>query len=224
VAHEVRNPIFGISANLDAFDAKVEARSELRPLIARIRGEVERLSALMQDLLDYGRPTHVAAAQGAIDAVIAEAVGHCAALATERGVSVVNRVAPGLPPLLMDHKRLVRVFQNLLDNAIQHSPAGAAVTLDAGKEHEGGRTSVILSVQDSGPGFVPEDLPRVFEPFFSRRRGGTGLGLAIAQRIVEEHRGILHASNNPAGGATMVVKLPCERSAKADGGPEQRPS
>ncbi len=71
-----------------------------------------------------------------------------------------------------------------------------------------GRPWVDLTVKDCGSGFREEDLPRVFEPFFARRRGGTGLGLAIAQRIVEEHHGSISAANRPEGGAVVEVLLP----------------
>ena len=90
----------------------------------------------------------------------------------------------------MEPGRLVQVFQNLLANALQHSPRGATVRLTARRLVDERVAGVECVVMDQGPGFVPEDLPHVFEPFYSQRPGGVGLGLPIVQRIVEEHHGV----------------------------------
>ena len=205
VAHEVRNPLFSISANLDAFESSLAHTPGLEPVLTIMRQEVDRLATLMTELLDYGKPAPWVRVPEDPAAMVAEAVQHCARLAHRREVKVVNTVAAGLPLVPMDRERLVQVFQNLLQNAVQHAPPGSEVAVE-GESRDGW---VVLAVQDSGPGFNPEDLPRVFEPFFSRRRGGTGLGLAIVQRIVEEHGGTVAAGNRPAGGAALTVRLPC---------------
>jgi signal transduction histidine kinase len=82
------------------------------------------------------------------------------------------------------------------------------VTIEAGRLTDGNDEWIQCAVKDSGPGILAEDFPRIFEPFFSKRRGGTGLGLAIAYRIMQEHGGKLIAGNNPEGGACMIVRFP----------------
>src|SRR6266545_1059409 len=178
VAHEVRNPLFGISATLSAFTTRFKRRTEYRRYVEVLQGEVERLNALMQDLLEYGKPLRLMLEPGQASGVIEAAVAACAAVAEQAEVEIAATVADGLPALVMDRKRIVQVFQNLLDNAIQHSPRGGRVTLRA-EPAAGEPAGVFFAVEDSGPGIQREDLPHVFEPFFTRRHGGTGLGLSL---------------------------------------------
>lgn len=204
VAHEVRNPLFGISATLDAFESKFKRRKEYQRYLEVLRERVGRLNGLMQQLLDYGKPQRLDLAQVCPREVMAAAVEACSPLAARAGVEVVQDLPPDVPRLTVDRNRVIQIFQNLLENAIQHSPAGGTVVFRAEPAGE----LVRLSIEDSGPGFRPEDLDRIFEPFYSRRRGGTGLGLSIVQRIAEQHGGCITAANRPEGGAVMRVALP----------------
>jgi len=123
-------------------------------------------------------------------------------------VTLESIVEESLPKLRIDRRRLSKVFVNLVENAIQHSPAGGTVRFEARKVVDGKQEWVECAVRDAGPGILEQDIPRIFEPFFSKRRGGTGLGLAIAQRIMEEHAGKLIAGNNPDVGACMIARFP----------------
>ncbi|MEA2558589.1 MAG: hypothetical protein QOH06_93 [Acidobacteriota bacterium] len=207
VAHEVRNPLFGISATLDAFESRFGQRKDFRRYFDVLQVEVKRLSELMHQLLDYGKPARLEFAAVTPDEVMAMAATACEPLASRSGVDVAVRSEGGLPQLHVDRGRIAQVFQNLLENAIQHSAKGKSVLFRA-ERVEGDRDGVRFAVEDAGPGFLPNDLHRVFEPFFTRRRGGTGLGLSIVQRIVEQHGGEVLASNLAAGGAVMTVFLP----------------
>jgi signal transduction histidine kinase len=137
--------------------------------------------------------------------MILEAVRVCSPKAREKEVEVHYDVAPSLPRLSLDADRMLQVLKNVVENAIDHSKKGDAVVIHA--ERDGGGT-VVCNVTDSGPGFRMEDLPHVFEPFFTRRRGGSGLGLAIVQKIVAEHGGTVTALNRAAGGARIEIRLP----------------
>jgi PAS domain S-box-containing protein len=208
VAHEVRNPLFGISATLDAFETRFAPDPAYQEYFNVLRREVQRMNQLTRDLLEYGKPRSVALTSGSIEDVIADAVNACAPLARETGVQVVTHVREQGSAVRMDPPRLREVFENLIQNAIQHSPRGAVVLVEADQVRADDRTWVHSAVKDSGSGFRTEDLPRIFEPFFTRRPGGTGLGLSIAQRIVEEHGGTIAAHNDAAGGARVEVRLP----------------
>ncbi len=208
VAHEVRNPLFGISATLDAFEARFGHSQEHARYVSMLRREVTRLNTLMQGLLTYGRPPTTELYPCTLSSVFDEAVDATSALAGEREVRVVVCVQPELPRVPMDPGRLAQVFQNLLANALQHSPRGGTVRLLARRLGDDAAMRVECVVLDQGPGFPAEDLSHVFEPFFTRRHGGVGLGLSIVQRIVEEHHGTLSAGNGPDGGAEVRVCLP----------------
>jgi PAS domain S-box-containing protein len=208
VAHEVRNPLFGISANLDAFEAQFGQRPEYAETLAMLRGEVDRLVGLMNDLFDFGRPLEDTRA-GSLADVVARAVASRHAMARRAGVELSNRVSEGMPAIRMDRKRLIQAFENVLQNAVQYSPAGGTVVIEAAAENHHEGAWLRCTVKDSGPGFPSADVSSVFQPFFTRRRGGTGLGLAIVQRIVEGHGGQVAAANRPEGGAEVTVRLPC---------------
>ena len=211
VAHEARNPLFGISANLDAFEAEFGQREEYAETIARLRTEVDRLVALMSDLLEFGRPVQEHVAPGSLAEVIRDAVAACRSIAEQARVTLSSEVPTELV-LPMDQRRLSQAFENLLRNAIQHSSPGGTVRVTFAHERQDGRMWVRCSVQDGGPGFRTEDVAHVFRPFFTRRPGGTGLGLSIVQRIVESHGGQVQAGNREGGGGEMSVRLPLARS------------
>jgi signal transduction histidine kinase len=103
---------------------------------------------------------------------------------------------------------LLQVFQNLLENALQHSPTDQTVYFTVKSRKINQRRYIECVIRDEGKGFNVEDLPKIFDPFFTRRRGGTGLGLSIVQRIVEEHHGEITAENHPSGGAVITFRLP----------------
>jgi glucosamine--fructose-6-phosphate aminotransferase (isomerizing) len=205
VAHEVRNPLFGISSTLDAFDARFGAQEGCREYVRVFREQLDRLTALMNDLLEYGKPTRLRLEPGRFEDVVALALETLEPIRERAGVAIEARVADELPALRMDERRLGQVLRNLLENAVQHSPAGGHVTLEARLESD---AWLACSVEDAGPGFEPHDLPHLFEPFFTKRRGGTGLGLSIVQRIVADHGGRIEAQNRPQGGARFTVRLP----------------
>jgi signal transduction histidine kinase len=208
VAHEVRNPLFGISSSLDAMEARFSGRDELKRYFEVLRQQTQRLSALMENLLNYGKPFVSEFKPVPVVRAIREAIEGCSAIAQRHQVRIAFDEPDRAASAMMDEKRLPLVFQNLLENAIQHTPPGGAVRVELAEEENSGRKWVVVKVSDSGPGFNHQDVARVFAPFFTRRKGGTGLGLSIAQRIVEHHGGRISAASSANGGAVMTVWLP----------------
>src|SRR6266850_1425701 len=208
VAHEVRNPLFGISSILDAFETRFSDRTEYLRYTSVLRDEIGRLTVLMEELLEYGKPFRGDLYLVSLEEMLSRSIRACLPAAEVARVALVNEVRESLPSIRIDRRRLSKVFVNLIENAIQHSPAGGVVTVEACKIIEGNQEWLQCAIMDLGPGILDQDVPKIFEPFFSKRRGGTGLGLAIAQRIMEEHGGKLIAGNNPEGGACMTTRFP----------------
>jgi PAS domain S-box-containing protein len=210
VAHEVRNPLFGVSATLDAMKADFGSDEALKPYLNGLRSQVDRMTNLMNGLLEYGRSARVERSLGRLDQVIAQAVADCVPLAEEVRVEVTQQLDLDGLTMAINHGGLVTLFGNLLSNALQHSPPGSEVVIAAAARQEKGERWVECSITDSGAGFASEALARACEPFYSRRPGGMGLGLAIVERIVEDHGGRLELGNGPGGGARVKVRLPIE--------------
>ena len=210
VAHEVRNPIFGIGITIDALQQIIPDDAELNELFQVLRGWLGRLNRLMENLLAYGKSWTLVLEEGLLDEVLRPVVEGCRQIAAQSSVTIDAGIEPGLM-MLMDGQRLGHAFENLIVNAIQHSSLRQSVEVSARAESEDGRDYIKCVVRDRGPGFNPIELPRVFEPFFTKRRGGTGLGLSIVQRVVDEHGGIISAANAADGGALITVRFPVFR-------------
>ncbi|HSP14429.1 MAG TPA: ATP-binding protein [Thermoanaerobaculia bacterium] len=208
VAHEVRNPLFAISATIDAMEQASDG--SLKEYFEVLREEIDRMTRLMQDLLAYGRPAAPVFAAVSVGEIIDTAARNCSPVAKRQSVQL-KRVIRANPTIVADRERLDRALQNLIENAIQHSQEQETVTIQCSTRSKGRTRYVDIAVADRGRGFSAEDLPRIFEPFFSRRKGGTGLGLALVQQIVQEHGGEVVAANRSGGGAEVKISIPLPR-------------
>jgi C4-dicarboxylate-specific signal transduction histidine kinase len=207
IAHEVGNPLGAISGYVELARDRLQRASssqEVDDFLARIGAEVGRIDAIVRELLDLARPAEQAL--GAIDLAspLDAALRLARVQARFRHVDVALDVAPDLPRVIADERRLAQVFLNLLLNAGDAMAGTGRVSIRARSEDGG----VVVRVEDSGPGIAPEDLPRVFEPFFTTKAAGhgTGLGLALSQGFVESFGGRLAAANG-ATGAVFTLEL-----------------
>lgn len=214
LAHEVRNPLFAISATLEAVLATLDGTPEqqgVRRMLDNLREPTARLSELMSELLEYGRPLGRDLTPGPFDEVVRRAIRDCRPLAESKGVQLSLQQNGHRYTVGMIRPRLLMAIENLIQNAVQHTPPEGTVVIELSEHVEGDHAWARCSIADSGPGFRPEDLPRIFEPFFTRRKGGTGLGLSIVQRIAEEQRACIAAANRPEGGAVITLDVPLWR-------------
>jgi signal transduction histidine kinase len=212
-SHELRTPAALIRANAEVLERENLIAAEGQPLLEDVIGEADRLGGLVNDLLQLAAwdETELSIAPEPIDVarLAQETVRGATALAAQRDVRLVTD-APSPAIAIADRARIVQLILILMDNAVDHSPAGGAVTVRI----ERASRLVVIHVDDQGPGIPEDDLERIFEPFTRltgttrHGSGGTGLGLAIARRIVSAHGGTIRADSPLTGGARFTVELP----------------
>jgi PAS domain S-box-containing protein len=207
VAHEVRNPLNAIMAISEALAGELGDNAEYKPFLTHIREQVDRLSVLMRDLLDLGKPVDQLSLRSAdLRELCSAAIDIWKHSGVQRTHAVRMTAPDGPARVKADERRLQQVILNLLDNASQHSPEGSEIRLSVLEPQDG---FCRLSVSDRGTGMTPEIQARIFEPFYSTRRGGIGLGMSIVKHIVENHGGSVSVANNdPPPGGAVVVSLP----------------
>ena len=204
-AHQAKNAIFGLSATLDAFEAHLNQTAVDNDYVKHMRQGIAHMQVLMRDLLDYGNPSSGSDLQStSLAATVRRSIGDCQALARASGVELSPEITDDAT-VMANPSRLARAIENLVENAIQHSPRQARVAVRIAKSAVG---IVRLDVTDQGPGFQPEQMEKFFTPFFTLRPGGTGLGLTIAKKIVEDLGGAIRLSNGAGKGARATVFLP----------------
>lgn len=195
VAHELRNPLAGISGALQVIGASLPAEDRRKPVMEKVEAQVRRLNSLVTDLLDFARPP--APRIGDVDLVEVARIG---ADLVRRDHPAVEITIRGGGRAEADPNLLQQIVLNLVLNAAQAIDGAGTVDVDV----EDGR----FKVSDSGPGISPEAAEKVFQPFFTTRARGTGLGLPICRKLATAMGGRITIGKGPLGGASIVVELP----------------
>src|SRR6476646_4619040 len=219
-SHELRTPLAALSGFIDTLQgpAKEDAKARER-FLGIMQAQADRMARLIDDLLSLSRielKAHVRPdKQVDVGAIVRQVADSLQTLARDRNVEVktIGSSAPLLVP--GDRDELIRVFENLVENALKYAASGKRVdiALSVGEGPDGKREARI-AVRDRGPGIAPEHLPRLTERFYrvdvseSRAQGGTGLGLALVKHILNRHGGRLTIESAPGQGATFTVHLP----------------
>lgn len=213
IAHELRTPLSVIQGTLEGIlDRVVDATPER---IAALHSQAVLLKRLITDLRDLSlaQAGQLQLNRRTIDisGVVRETLEALAPLADERTVELRLEPSRSLPTIAADADRMRQVVQNLVENALRHTPPGGEVRV---RLRDGNGDGVHLQVADTGSGIRPEDLPHIFEHFYradesrARSSGGTGMGLAIVKSLVEAHGGHVSVESSPGTGSTFTVTLP----------------
>jgi PAS domain S-box-containing protein len=213
IAHEMRNPLTGISLALDDLHDHLENRPRDREIIQRSLQEIDRLENLINDLLDFAGPSrrpHLEVYP--LGKVLQNPLFLINKMCKNQKINLVQQIDNDLPAVRLNPERMQQALLNLLLNSIQAMPEGGnlSVIIKTRPPDESllEEPTVRLTVADTGIGIAPEDMPYIFDPFYSRRPAGTGLGLAIVHSIIEEHGGRISASSQPGQGTTFGIDLP----------------
>jgi nitrogen-specific signal transduction histidine kinase len=221
LAHEIRNPLGVIKGSAEMLTQKLQTSDELaRELAGYISTEVNRLSALVTEFLDFARPLHAephpANLTALLDRVLQIVADRFAGKpATSKPVRVERHYASGLPLVPLDESLCEQAFLNLVQNAyeaMQDEDDGGTLRVEVQLITQNGREGVELRLADTGPG-VPEELrEEIFNPFVTTKKTGVGLGLSIVSKIVDGHHGSIHVENAAEGGAVFTLFFPLEET------------
>jgi signal transduction histidine kinase len=221
VSHDLRTPLAGIRAIAEALeDGVVTDRREVARYYRTLRRETDRLAGLVDDLFELSRITagalRLELERASLGDLVSDALAAAQPIASAKGVRLEGRLVGEAPDIDLSVPEIARVFRNLLENAIRHTPSDGAVVVEAGVR--GGHAEV--SVEDACGGIPPQDLDRVFDLAFRgeaartpEAHGGAGLGLAIARGIVEAHHGEILVENRGEG-CRFTVRLPLAEAAR----------
>lgn len=203
LAHEIRNPIAAMRLKAENALAVTDgSRSEAA--LTAILQQVDRLDVLLRDLLEMTQAREAKLAEVDLETFLARTVESHRELAAARGIALTAGTGPASSPLpQLDPSQMQRALDNLIINAIQNTPAGGTISVDAGRRDD----NLLLRVADTGPGVAEDVRERLFEPFVTGRADGTGLGLAIVREIARNHHGHVRLARN-VGGAVFEIEMP----------------
>ncbi|MBW1783937.1 MAG: hypothetical protein JRL30_24750 [Deltaproteobacteria bacterium] len=204
VAHDMKAPLMAIGGFTTQVSRALDREDPKQKKLQLVVQETARLESMVREMLDFGRPMVIRREATDLNDLVEEIIQASGPVAEKLRVEVKADLEPSMPPLTMDRQRFKQVLLNLTVNALEASPPGESVIIKTTQEM--GQAN--LHVTDRGTGIDTEDEDKVFQPFFSKKKGGTGLGLPIVKKIVEAHKGDIRFHRNADAGMTFTVTLP----------------
>lgn len=214
VAHEVRNPLSSLKGFAQLLRGKFVPGSDEEHYADIMIEEVERLDRVVQELLDFAKPVEPIRAAADPNSLVEEALALVSEDAGFRNVSIVRRMADGLPRILVDQYQIRQALLNVLLNAIEAMGGGGRLTIETNLVTDTEATQpeparfVSIAVTDTGPGLDVDELDKLFEPFYTTKQKGTGLGLTIVSRLIEQNGGHIGISSAVGEGTTFSLRFP----------------
>lgn len=207
VAHEIRNPLSSIKGLATFFGSQADAGSEAKEAAEVMVNEVDRLNRVITELLDFSKPTDIKPQPIDLNALLSHSLQLIQQDAANNAIQVDARLQEKICPALIDPDRLSQCLLNLYLNAIQAMEQGGTLTIASRTE---GKNRIRISISDTGKGIAPDDLNKIFDPYFTSKNKGTGLGLAIVYKIIEAHDARINVESTLGKGTTFYLQIPCQ--------------
>lgn len=210
LVHEIKNPLAGIKASMQVLLEESDIPKEDHAVLKMVMSEVERIEALMKNLLNFAKPPKPLLLQvnmnDVLESTLALSLHSTLASKTRNGVKILRNLDPSLPACAVDPVQMQQVFLNLLMNGAEAMPEGGTLTVrtSENKSFHG----IEIDISDTGTGIDEQLREKLFQPFFTTKHKGTGLGLAISKQFVEMNGGTISVEKNPEGGTIFKIILP----------------
>jgi two-component system nitrogen regulation sensor histidine kinase NtrY len=211
IAHEIKNPLTPIQLSaqrlrkryLSRFEGEEKVFDECTAMIVK---SVDELKGLVDEFSNFARMPAAVLSSNDLNALLKEAL--TLYVEAHRHIRFTLNTDDSMPSILLDRDQIKRVLINLLDNAVAAIEGEGEVGLSSAYDRE--LKMATFTVSDTGHGIAAEDRPRLFEPYFSRKKSGTGLGLAIVNTIITDHHGFIRAKENYPKGSRFIIELPAD--------------
>ena len=210
IAHEIRNPLAGIGAAVEVLAEKSSEQD--REIVGEIRCQIQRLNSTLRGLLDFARPKEPEIVTCDVDELVKPMIALARPDAQKTHINIDADSITDLPPICTDPQQIQQAILNILLNGIQAMPHGGTLTI-RGEVIEkmlqpGHPRTLRLAIHDTGVGIPPENLGRIFSPFFTTKHRGTGLGLAITRSIIEKNNSHISVQSEVDHGTTVTLEFP----------------
>jgi len=210
LAHEIRNPLVAVNTFLQLLPERFEDKEFREEFLKLTTSEVERVTNLVNNLLDFARPSEPKLNKTDVNEIIEKVIALIRVTAKKKRV-IINTKLEKIPQVMLDEEQIKQVFLNILLNAIEAIPNEGTIWVGSRSMQKNGLEYVQVEIEDTGKGIPKRILDHIFDPFFTTKEKGSGLGLSISHQIVQEHNGFIEVKSILGKGTTFFVNLPCRK-------------
>lgn len=219
ISHDLKRPLTNIKGSLQILKGKLSLKEDAKSLFDSAEEEVYILTEMINEILNFSKPDKYHMEKSKITPLVERALELVNRDLNNNKIKLSKNIQKDLPLVFLNRKQILEVLWNLLINAIESMPKGGKLEVDikilysenSFDDTKKERKYLNVTIKDTGVGIAPDNLKRIFERYFTTKRGGTGLGLAVVQRIIKAHNGFIQAESKPNRGSSFSIFLPIKR-------------